>query len=183
MRKILCLSAFFLLIAFALYADGDEKSDTSKENKKAPKNINFGVGFSYANNPEFFGGHFEFGFNLYKNIFFIQNKFLFRAGGFKADDLDNTALTLSDRLVFGRNDSDFISMYAYVEGGAGFFGNAKNSFSRDTLIYNFGFGGGIELGSFDFGGIYFEAGYIGQKMNSNYPLSGVLYQTGWRIYL
>jgi hypothetical protein len=183
MRKILCFSALFLLIAFALYADGDEKKSDSKKKKETQKNLSLGVGFSYANNPEFYGGNFEFGFDLYKNIFFIQNKFLFRAGGFKTGDLDNTALSLSDRLVFGRNNDDFFSMYAYIEGGAGFFGNAENNFSRDTLIYNFGFGGGIELGDFDFGGLYFEVGYMGQKMNSNYPLSGILFQAGWRIYL
>ena len=176
MRKKLFFLAFFLLIAFILYADENEKGVISQ--KKGI--LNLGTGFSYTNNPKFYGGHFEFGINLYRNIFFVQNMFLLRAGGFKTDGLDNTALTLSEKLAFGRNDDD---MYIYIEGGVGFFGNAQNNFSVDTLIYNFGFGGGFEFGDFDFGGLYVEVGYIGQKINSNYPLSGVSVQTGWRISL
>jgi hypothetical protein len=180
MRKILCFLAFFVLIAFVLYADEDKESVTSPEKERI---LNFGAGFSYTNNPEFYGGHFEFGINLYKNIFFVKNKFLLRVGGFKTDSFDNTALTFSDKITFGRNAANVTDMYVYMEGGVGFFSNAQNNFSGDTFIYNFGFGGGLELGDFDFGGLYVEVGYIGQKMISNYPLSGVLVQTGWRIYL
>jgi hypothetical protein len=179
MRKILCFLAFFVLITFVLYADEDEKSSISQ--KKGV--LNLGAGFSYTNNPKFYGGHFEFGINLYRKIFFVQNKFLLRAGGFKTDGLDNTALTLSEKLAFGHNAGAFMGMYVYIEGGVGFFGNAQNNFSKDTLIYNFGFGGGFEFGNLGFGRLYVEVGYIGQKMISNYPLSGVLVQTGWRIYL
>jgi len=199
MRKILCFLAFFVLIAFVLYADEDEKSDVSRneeikndvsqdEEKKSDTSqkkgvLNLGAGFSYSNNPKFYGGHLEFGIDLYRKKFFVQNKFLLRAGGFKAVELDNTALTLSEKLAFGRSDDDNLDMYIYLEGGAGFFGNAQNNFSRDTLIYNFGFGGGVELGDLDYGGFYVEAGYIYQKMTPTYPLSGVLFQAGWRIHL
>jgi len=184
MRKILCFLAFFLLIAFALYAnETPDEGVKSASSPKKTKNLNFGAGFVYTNNPEIYGGNFEFGFDLYKNVFFIQNKFVFRAGGFKMDGLDNTSLTLSEKIAFGRNDDDVVSLYVYMEGGGGFFGNSQQSFSRDTLTYNFGFGGGVELGNYTFGSFYIEIGYIGQKMNTNYPLSGVLLQTGWRIYL
>jgi hypothetical protein len=199
-KMIFCFLAFFVLIAFVAHADGDAprtNADTPHADGDAPRLeeteksvispkkgiLSLGAGFSYTNNPEFFGGHFEFGINLYRNIFFVQNKFLLRAGGFKTDGLDNTAITLSDKLAFGRYSEDIIGMYIYIEGGAGFFGNAQKDFSKDTLIYNFGFGGGLEFGDFDFGGLYVEVGYIGQKMASSYPLSGVLVQTGWRISL
>jgi hypothetical protein len=179
MRKILCFLAFFSLITFVLYAGEDEKNTTSQKRGT----LNLGAGFSYTNNPKFYGGHFEFGINLYKNIFFVQNKFLLRAGGFTADGLDNTALTLSEKLAFGRNNNDFADMYVYIEGGFGFFANAQNDFSGDALIYNFGFGGGFEFGDFDVGGLYVEVGYMGQKIASNFPLSGVIVQAGWRIFL
>jgi hypothetical protein len=200
MKKTLCFLLFFVLIAFAAYAEGDaprtngnaphdnEDAPRPEETKKSvnsPKNklLNMAAGFSYTNNPEFYGGHFELGINLYRDIFFVQNRFLLRVGGFEADGLDNTALTLSDKLAFGRYAEDVICMYVYIEGGAGFYGNAQNDFSADTFIYNFGFGGGFEFGEFNFGGLYVEVGYIGQKMISNYPVSGVMVQTGWRISL
>jgi len=197
MRKILCFLGFFVLIAFVLYADEkeegvipqkEEAADSPKKDEGAASQkqgrLNLGAGFSYTNNPKFYGGHLEFGINLYKKTFFVQNRFLFRAGGFKIDDFDNTALTLSEKLVFGRSDEDFMGMYVYMEGGAGSFANTQNDFSKDTLIYNFGFGGGFELGELDdFGGLYLEVGYIYQKMTPNYPLSGVLVQAGWRITL
>jgi len=199
MRKIICFLAFFVLIGFAVYAersssgengeapphpDETEKSDNSKTDNSPKKGIfSLGAGFSYTNNPAFYGGHFEFGINLYRNIFFVQNRFLMRAGGFKTDGLDNTALIFSDKLAFGRYAEDIIGMYVYIEGGAGFYGNPQKDFSKDTFIYNFGFGGGTEFGEFNFGALYVEVGYIGQKMISNYPLSGVSVQTGWRITL
>ena len=42
--------------------------------------------------------------------------------------------------------------------------------------------GGGEIYGENFGGIYVEVGYIGQKTNLNYPVSGIIIQAGWRIF-
>jgi hypothetical protein len=172
MKKKFCLLVFFVLSVFTLHA--------SEENIGV---LDLSAGFSYTNNPEVYGGHFEFGINLYRNIIFIQNRFVLRGGGFKDDDgLDNTVLTLSDKLVLGRNNFDFLDIYIYMEGGAGFFINAKDGIGNSP-VYSFGFGGGFGLSVIDFGGLYFEVGYLGQKIIKDFPLSGVIIQTGLRIFI
>jgi hypothetical protein len=146
--------------------------------------LDISAGLSFTVSPEVTGGHFEFGFYLYRNFIFIQNRFVLRGGGFKDDDgLDNTVLTISEKLVLGRNNFEFFDIYLYIEGGVGFFINTQTGFSENNLAYNFGFGGGLGLGVIDFGGLYVEVGYLGQKMLSKFPISGVIVQTGLRIFL
>jgi hypothetical protein len=107
---------------------------------------------------------------------------MLRVGGFETEGLDSTVLTLSEKLVFGRTDYD-TGIYIYLEGGAGFYGNNEQGFSRDTLAFSFGFGGGFEA-AFDrnYGGLYVEVGYLGQIITQNFPLSGVIVQTGWKFF-
>jgi hypothetical protein len=175
MKKIFCLLILFILSVFTLYADEDEEDMGV---------LDLGAGYSYTSNPKVMGGHLEFGINLYRNIIFIRNSFVLRAGGFKDDDgLDNMVLTLSEKLVLGRNRR-ISGIYIYMEGGAGFFiNNAQNGFSESNLAYSFGFGGGLEFGVISSGVLYFEVGYLGQKMTTNIPLSGVIIQTGMKFYL
>jgi len=187
MKKI--LSIFILLMcAFSLYANiqGSEENNTSQRTKQPARkssNFNLSAGLFYTNNPEVTGGHFEIGFNLFSNVLIIQNRIVLRAGGFNANDFDNTVLTLSEKLIFAREEDEFARLYIYIEGGAGFYGNINNNFSSDTFVYSFGFGGGFEIGDSGFGALYTEFGYLGQKMIANFPLSGCVIQFGWRIYL
>jgi hypothetical protein len=164
-----------------------KRDSDDEDNRRASIGISdFSAGFSYSNNPKIYGGHLEIGINLYGNIFFIQNRFLLRGGGFQDDDgLNNTVVTLSEKLVLGRNNFDlnFLDIYIYLEGGAGFFFNTQDGFSGNNLSYSFGFGGGLGLNIISFGGIYIEVGYLGQKMTSSFPLSGMAVQTGLRIFL
>jgi hypothetical protein len=179
MKRTVCLLAVFVLAISVLYAD--EVKNTGNSNRRGL--FDLGAGYTYTSNPKLHGGHIEFGISLYRKVFYVQNRFMLRAGGFRADDLDNTVLTLSEKLVFGRTDDD-TGIYIYLEGGAGFYGNKNQGFSRDTLAYSFGFGGGFEA-AFDvnYGGIYVEVGYLGQIMTQNFfPLSGVIVQTGWKFF-
>jgi hypothetical protein len=178
MKKTLCFLVFFVLLGLVLYADEDNENTNRNERGR----FDIGAGYTFTNNPKLHGGHLEFGINLYRNIFYIQNRFLFRAGGFKTDDLDSTVLSLSEKLVFGRMAYNS-GIYLYAEGGAGFYGNADKGFSADTLVYSLGFGGGLEFGAGMNGGLYVEVGYLGQKITTNFLLSGVAVQTGYRIFL
>ena len=185
-KKLLIILAV-LIIGPALFANesNTKEPDVKQEDKQPPKNSRFDVnaGLTFTSNPKLWGGHFEFGFVLYKNVFYFENRLAFRAGGFKADDLHSTVLTLSEKLVFGRKAYYDSGMYLYMEGGAGTYGNDAKSFFSDSLAYSFGFGGGFEVGEEEFGAFYCEIGYLGQKTVSNFPLSGVLVQAGWRIFL
>jgi hypothetical protein len=87
---------------------------------------------------------------------------------------------LSDKIIFGRRKDT--SIYTYIEGGIGVYGHGSKNFFEAPLVYSFGFGGGFELATRNFGGIYGEAGYLEQKIYEDYPAGGVILQTGVRIY-
>jgi len=174
MRRFSLLVLFFIL-SFNMYADGGNTEPLDNR-------FVLGAGFTYTSNPKLAGGYFEFGIVLYKNILYIQNNFMLRGGGLKADENDYTVFTLSDKLIFGRNAEIPLKLYVYLEGGGGVFGNQEKNFFGDTYAITGGFGGGTEIFSEDFGGIYVEVGYIGQRTTLNYPVSGIIIQAGWRIY-
>jgi hypothetical protein len=176
MRKFILL-ALFLIPCLSSFAG--EKSD---DQKTPDTKFILGAGFTWTNNPELLGGHFEFGIVLYKNILYIQNNFMLRGGGFDVDGNDYTLFTLSDKIIFGRNSKSPLTIYTYLEGGAGIFGNQTKKFFDSPIAVTVGFGGGGELSSEDFGGFYIEVGYIGQMTNLNYPVSGIIMQVGWRIF-
>jgi len=188
MRKLILILLFLLLIpCFNVVAD-DKKTDKSK-----PIETNFalGAGFTWADNPKVTGGHFDLGFVLYKNVLYVQNNFMLRGGGIKLmeerDDgslkgSDHTIYTLSNKIIFGRNAGIPLKLYTYLEFGAGIYGNETEGFFNGRYAYTGGFGGGGEIFGENFGGVYFEVGYIGQKVNSNYPISGIVIQSGWRIF-
>jgi hypothetical protein len=155
-----------------LFADDDEENNR----------FSLSAGFTYATSPSFLGGHFDFGIVLYKKILYIQNNFSLRGGGLSSNGNEYTIFTLSDKLIFGRNSQTPLGIYTYIEGGIGMFANENKKFSEAPFAYSLGFGGGGELSSDNFGGIYVEVGYLGQKTDSNYPLSGIIIQTGWRIF-
>jgi hypothetical protein len=178
MKRTVCFLAVFVLAVFVLYAD--EGKDPKKTEERGMFDI--GAGYTFTSSPELHGGHIEFGINLYRRVFYVQNRFMLRAGGFVADGLDSTVLTLSEKLVFGRTDYD-TGIYIYLEGGVGFYGNEDRAFSGDTLVYSFGFGGGFEA-AFDqnYGGLYVEVGYLAQILTQAFPLSGVIVQVGWKFF-
>ena len=178
MRKLILLLVF-LIPCFNLFADDDERLNVWE-----PSDTRFilGAGFTWTNNPRLLGGHFDFGIVLYKRVLYIQNNFMFRGGGFTIDGSDYTIFTLSDKLIFGRNSDIPLKIYTYLEGGVGMFGNQTKKFFESPIAFTVGFGGGGEISSEDFGGLYIEVGYIGQRANLNYPVSGIVIQTGWRIY-
>ncbi|MDR0320003.1 MAG: hypothetical protein LBI28_00730 [Treponema sp.] len=172
MKKSVLFLVVFVLFAVGIYADDNSERGA----------LSLSAGYTYTGNPELHGGHINLGIDfLQRDRFYLQNNFLFRAGGFSYAGVENTVLTLSEKIIFGRFE-DELAIYIYIEGGAGFYTNSQNGFSSDTFVYTFGYGGGFEFGSGDFGGIYVEAGYIGQKMITDFPLSGVVVQTGWKIY-
>ncbi|MDR2211373.1 MAG: hypothetical protein LBO65_07940 [Spirochaetaceae bacterium] len=172
MHKYLLAVVLLLAPCLFAFADGGER-----ENR-----FTLGAGFIWTNNPQVVGGHADFGIVLYKDILFIQNNFLIRAGGMSIDGDDHSIFTLSDKLIFGRNSDAPLRIYTYIECGTGIYGNADKKFFSTPLAFTFGFGGGGELVSEQFGGLYIEVGYIGQGTNLKYPVSGVIIQTGWRIY-
>jgi hypothetical protein len=178
MKRTVSFLTVFVFAALVLYAQ--EVKDTGQTEKRGL--FDLGAGYTYTNNPKLHGGHMEFGINLFRSGFFVQNRFMLRLGGFKIEGFDSTVLTLSEKLVLGRTDFD-TGFYIYLEGGAGFYGNNAQSFSKDTLVYSFGFGGGFEA-AFDqnYGGIYVEVGYLAQKITQKFPLSGVVVQTGWKFF-
>jgi hypothetical protein len=169
MKRSLLFLVVFVLFAAGIYADDERISPFS-----------LSAGFTFTNNPVIFGGHFDFGIDFFRNKIYLQNNILLRACRFDLDDMDNTALTLSEKLVFGFGR--VFMMYVYIEGGAGFYSNEQNSFSSDTFIYTFGGGGGIEFGSKNFCCIYLEGGYIGQRLIDDSLLNGVAAQAGLRLY-
>ncbi|MDR0320002.1 MAG: hypothetical protein LBI28_00725 [Treponema sp.] len=169
MKKSLLFLVVFVLFAVGIYA-GDEP-------ERGP--LSLSAGYTYINNPELNGGHINFGIDFFRGKFYLQNNFILRAAGFNLDGVDNTVLTLSEKIVFGSGYlSPNMMIYLYVEGGAGFYANYQNDFSLDTFVYSYGFGGGVEMGR----SFYIEAGYIGQKLIADFPLSGFVVQYGWRIY-
>ena len=141
-----------------------------------------GAGFTWTNNPPVLGGHFEFGIVLFRRVLYIQNNFSLRAGGMTLGDGDYTLFTLSDKLIFGRNSAIPLKIYTYLEGGVGIYGNTDKGFFNEPCAFTFGFGGGGEISSESFGGLYIEVGYIGQQTNMRYPVSGIIIQSGWRIF-
>ncbi|MDR1142889.1 MAG: hypothetical protein LBK77_01565 [Spirochaetaceae bacterium] len=177
MRKIVFVLALIILQFSYVFAGGEEEDDPGVESRYV-----LGAGFTWANNPRLLGGHFDFGIVLYRRILYIQNDFLLRAGGLAVDGSDYSVFTLSDKIIFGRNSESPLKIYTYFEGGLGIYGNDAKQFFADSAAVTFGFGGGGEISSEEFGGLYFEVGYLGQKTSLKYPVSGVILQTGWRIF-
>jgi hypothetical protein len=162
--------AVFIQFSVVYAADGQEGK------------FSLDAGFTWVNNPSLIGGHFDFGIVLYKKVLYIQNNFLLRAGGLNIQNTDYGIFTLSEKIIFGRNSATPLSIYTYGEAGIGVYGNEGKEFFKDQMAYTFGFGGGVESQSEHYGGIYFEVGYLGQKINSSYPVGGVILQTGMRIF-
>jgi hypothetical protein len=165
---------FFIQFS-VLYAEDNEQAKFS--NKFA-----LDAGFTWVNNPSLIGGHFDFGIVLYKKVLYIQNNLLLRGGSLNIQNTDYGIFTLSEKIIFGRNSATPLSIYTYGEAGIGIYGNETKSFFKDQMAYSFGFGGGLEFESDNFGGIYFEVGYLGQKVTLSYPIGGVILQTGMRIF-
>jgi hypothetical protein len=181
MRKFILVAffaAFFLVPCLNLLADDDEP----KYWKPSDTRFILGAGFTWTNNPELMGGHFEFGIVLYKKLLYIQNNFVLRGGGYSFKETDFTIFTLSDKIIFGRVTDIPLKIYTYLEGGVGLYGNQDKKFLDKPLAITMGFGGGGEISSENFGGLYGEVGYIGQQTNLDYPVSGVIMQIGWRIF-
>ena len=176
-RAYTAVLALFFASCFCLFADGEDSTDIPEENRFV-----LGAGFTWTNNPELFGGHFEAGMVLFRRILYIQNNVSLRAGGLSLPDGNYTIFTLSEKLIFGRNSAIPLKIYTYLEGGIGIYGNAGKGFFTGSFAFTLGFGGGGEISSVDFGGLYIEVGYLGQKTTAPYPVSGVIIQTGWRIF-
>jgi hypothetical protein len=176
MRKIIfCVLLVVVRFSF-LFADDGGKNI---ENTTTERRYMLGGGYTWVNNPRLIGGHFDFGIVLYKKAIHIQNDILLRAGGVSPGNSNYSIFTISDKIIFGRNSREHV--YTYLEGGVGIYGNDTKAFFDDPFAVSFGFGGGCDFTS-DFGGVYFEVGYLGQKIDSKYPVSGVIIQTGWRIF-
>jgi len=179
--KKYCLILLLVFTVVCAYANEADLYNTGN-NKNGTGRFDINAGFTFANNPRLLGGHFEFGFIPFKNVFYFENRIGFRAGGAKIEDINTTVFMLTDKLVFGRKAFErSTGMYIYLEGGIGTYGNEEKKFFSD-LTYSFGFGGGFELGDVEFGAMYIEAGYLGHKIIDNFPTSGLIIQTGWRIY-
>jgi hypothetical protein len=177
MCKFILSFTFLLVFCCGLIAQ-DRQSDYQKPSN----NFSLGAGFTWTNNPRLLGGYFDIGMVLYKNILYIQNSILLRGGGILLDKVDYSMFTLSEKLIFGRNTNYPWKIYTYLEGGCGIYGNQDKKFFNGPFVYTFGFGGGCEISSESFGGLFFEIGYIGQKTALNYPVSGIITQTGWKIF-
>jgi hypothetical protein len=177
MRKIIVFLIFFIIFVNVLIAQ-----DIKFESKESNFNFSLGAGFVWTNNPKLLGGYFDFGFVLYRNVLYVQNSIIMRGGGISIDENDHSIYTLSERLIFGRNTGDLLRIYTYIEGGFGIYGNQNKKFFEDPFAYTFGFGGGGEFSDEEFGGLFIEIGYIGQMIKLNYPVSGIILQTGWKIY-
>ena len=174
MKKAVCFLVC-LAIGFAVFAEED-----SREKIRDPR-FSVGAGYTYMSNPRLHGGHFDFGIRLFSNFVYVQNNIQVRAGGFKLNGENSSLFTLSDKLIFGRQSG---GTYLYIEGGVGVFGNDNKDLFEDPFAYNFGFGGGFDMSTGNnkkYGGLYFEAGYLAQKITKKFPSSGVAIQTGWRL--
>ncbi|MDR0312731.1 MAG: hypothetical protein LBI14_03965 [Treponema sp.] len=180
MKKISCIFIAVIFAALPVYAAEPAGNDPPKT--PAASTVNISAGFTFASNPKLYGGHFELGIVLFRKAFYLTNRFMLRAGGVTFDGMDTTLLTLSEKLVLGRSDGFGEGTYVYLEGGAGTYGNASSAFFKNWA-FSFGFGGGFEIGDIGFGAIYIEVGYLGQQIGSSFPKSGVVVQTGWRIFL
>jgi hypothetical protein len=112
MRKFIIL-ALFLIPCFNLFANEVAVEGDKKPNVWKPSDTRFvlGAGLTWTNNPELWGGHFEFGVVLYKKILYVQNNFTLRGGGFDLEGSDHTILTLSDKIIFGRNSDIPLKIY------------------------------------------------------------------------
>lgn len=177
MRKYILVFVVFSTSCFCLFAQDKDSTDESEESRFV-----LGAGITWTNNPELIGGHIELGIVLFKRILYIQNNFSLRAGGVSFEDGDYSLFTLSDKFIIGRNSGIPLKIYTYLEGGAGVYGNTDKEFFAVPFAFTFGFGGGGEISSEYFGGLYVEVGYIGQKTNLQYPVSGIIIQAGWRIF-
>ncbi|MDR0400113.1 MAG: hypothetical protein LBH51_04145 [Treponema sp.] len=173
-----------VLIALAplafLSADGGDRNNRNGKSAGGERDFVLDAGFTWASNPRLIGGHFDMGFVLHKKVLYLQNNILLRAGGLSFNNGDYSIFTVSDKLIIGRNSRDM--MYTYLEGGFGIYGNDTKPFFEDPFAVSFGFGGGWDIGMDDFGGLYVELGYLGQMAGSKYPVSGVIIQTGWKLF-
>ncbi|MDR2376395.1 MAG: hypothetical protein LBD96_08160 [Treponema sp.] len=177
MRKLV-FGVLLVVVQFNfLFADD---GDRNVENRNAGRSYVIDAGFTWVNSPRVLGGHFDFGFVLHEKILYVQNNIFLRAGSLSLDNSDYSIFTVSDKIIFGRNSTHMI--YTYLEGGFGIYGNDKKPFFDDPFAVTFGFGGGWDISSDDFGGLYVEAGYLGQITSSKYPVSGVIIQAGWKMF-
>ncbi|MCL2800803.1 MAG: hypothetical protein FWD28_03485 [Treponema sp.] len=191
--KTIFIFSILLIVSANLFAErtSNDKNDDNTHNSNTRNTsfnddrraIGISAGYTRVTNSDLNGGHFEFSFPLLQRMIYVDNRIMLRAGGLNIDGLDSTVITISEKLVFGRDDEDFYSTYIYLEGGIGFYGNSQKGFSGDTLTFSFGFGGGFEFGDFEYGSVYFEAGYLAQTLSSNFITSGIVLQFGWRMYL
>jgi hypothetical protein len=178
MRKLAFCVLLVMVQFYFLFAD---EGNRNIEDKNIENNYVLDAGFTWVNNPRLIGGHLDFGMILYEKALYIQNNILVRAGDLSLDNSDYSIFTVSDKIIFGRNSRPRI--YTYLEGGFGVYGNDTKEFFDAPFAVTFGFGGGCDLSVIDdFGGAYFEVGYLGQKIGSKYPVGGVIIQTGWRIF-
>ena len=183
MKKIISLlCAAFLMVCMAQAQEKDKAQDDSESGWSR---FALGAGFTYAGSPDshnFYGGHLDFGVTLYRKTLFVQNRLMLRAGGLIIDDVDFSMFTISEKILIGRADEIPATFYIYLEGGAGIYGNEDKGFFEDSPAYTFGFGGGFSLDDRERGGIYFELGYLGQKLKPKTPFGGVIVQAGYRIF-
>ncbi|MCL2295061.1 MAG: hypothetical protein FWC36_09395 [Spirochaetes bacterium] len=192
MRKFIFL-LFFIIFCFNLFAKDAEiievagvtrVAENTNPNAMEPKDARFvmGAGVTWTNNPKLLGGHLDFGITLHRNILYLRNNLMLRGGGMTVRGEDYTVLTISNKLILGRNTDIPLRIYTYLESGVGIYGNQTKNFFEAPYVITGGFGGGVEIFSKSLGGIYVEIGYIGQRVNLGYPVSGIIIQTGWRIF-
>jgi hypothetical protein len=140
-----------------------------------------GGGVTWERDPELMGGHLDFGIVLFERGLYVQNHFLLRGGGLRIKGKNHSVFTLSEKVLFGRRLEE-TGLYTYIEGGIGVYGHESKNFFEGPAVYSFGFGGGFEITTRHFGGIYGEVGYLGQRVSEGYPVGGVILQTGVRVH-
>jgi hypothetical protein len=125
------------------------------------------------------GGHGEFSFLIYRGDrgLDIRSHLLLRGGG--SDNFGSAAL--SGKISIGGIMPGKFRSYAFVEGGAGFYGTPPKPFFDMPLCYSFSGGGGTDIFLTENVSIYFETGWLGQLTQDDL-LHGTMIQIGWRSW-
>jgi len=137
------LFALFIFIFFGLCVFAQE---TTQE-RPIDNRFYWSAGFSNMLTTGNFGASLDFGFLLYSNQargFNIRNAIMFDTGLLNYNGIENTILSLSDKIIM-ENHNQLFRYYSFFQGGIVLIENDNKDFFQTPIGYNLGVGFGIDF--------------------------------------
>jgi hypothetical protein len=141
MKKYLFVLLIFFCLGLCVFAQ-----ETTQE-RPIDNRFYWGAGFSNMLTTGDFGASLDFGFLLYKNQakrFNIRNAIMFDTGLLNHNGIENTILSLSDKIIM-ENHNQLFRYYSFFQGGIVFYENDNKDIFQAPIAYNLGVGFGIDF--------------------------------------